>query len=234
MAVDVDGRALDEAVDGTALHPVPGDVRDAATATRAVDAAAGLGDLTALVNDAGLALDRAFGAHDDESWRTVVDTLLEGTRVMCRAVAEAMRAAAGSELADGGDPRPRRITTTVPATTLTATAGGSASAAAGGAVAALTRSLARELGPHGIRVNGVVVGYAETRATQALPEGVALASPDAPGLPEPVRQMAAATTALGRFARPEEIAAVHAFLCSADASYVTGALVPATGGLLGT
>jgi NAD(P)-dependent dehydrogenase (short-subunit alcohol dehydrogenase family) len=201
-----------------------------------VAAADAAGSVDALVCCAGAPHDRAFTAQDDASWSGVLAGVVDGTRVMARAVARRMQRAAEAELAAGPTARPsaRRIVALAPATTRTATAGGSASAAAGGAVLALTATLARELGPWGIRVNAVLVGFVETRLTARLPDGAALGDPSTPGLPEPVRQMAAATTALGRMGTPEEVAGAVAFLLGPDADYVTGAVLPVTGGLLGT
>lgn len=232
IAVDVDGAALRSCWDGAErVHPVVGDVADPATAADAIAAAVAVGQLRVLVNNAGIVVDRAFTAQADDEWAAIQRTVVDGTRLTTAAVLAQMCADAAEELAagPGARPTPRRVIATVPAATATATAGGSASAAAGGAVQALIRTLAREVGGHGIRVNAVLVGYVDTRLTGPLPVGGV-----GHGLPEPVRQIVAATTALGRFATPEEVAAVHAFLASADADYVTGAVIPVTGGLLGT
>lgn len=246
VAVDLDGDALGHRWDASTL-PVDvlvGDVADPSCAAAAVARARSLGELRALINNAGIVRDRAFAAQPDAEWAAVMSSVLAGTRTMTRAVVAAMCDRAREELSVGPDAvaTPRRIVTTVPATAVTGSAGGSASAAAGAAVAALTATLAREVGGFGIRVNAVLVGYVTTRLTGPRPpeppEDLAgeagIGGHDGVGLPEPVRQMAAATTALGRFGTPEEVAAVHAFLVSAAADYVTGALVPVTGGLLGT
>jgi 3-oxoacyl-[acyl-carrier protein] reductase len=217
-----------------------GDVADPDTAAACVDAASQLGDLRVLVNNAGTVLDGAFASQSDQHWDDVHRSVVTGTRVMTRAVLARMRAAAADELAAGPDAvaTPRRIISTVPAAAGVATAGASASASAGAAIAALTATLAREVGGFGIRVNAVLVGFVDTRLTGPLPPEAESQGADpsrpGPGLPEPVRQMAVATTALGRFGTPEEVAAVHAFLASSDADFITGAVIPATGGLLGT
>ena len=95
------------------------------------------------------------------------------------------------------------------------------------AVVGLTKSLANELGPLGIRVNSILPGYTRTeRVTQLLEnrardEGISLAEAYA-------RQ--AASSPLGRIGEPEEFANVAVFLCSPAASYLHGAMIPVDGG----
>ena len=81
----------------------------------------------------------------------------------------------------------------------------------------LTRVWADEFGPSGVRVNTVAAGPTETPGTAITP-----------GLTDGL----ATTTTLGRVADPDEIARAVAFLASADASYITGAILQATGGQL--
>jgi 3-oxoacyl-[acyl-carrier protein] reductase len=88
-----------------------------------------------------------------------------------------------------------------------------------GAVAALTRSLAVDLAPRGIRVNAVAPGWVETRSTRRIFGDPEQWSKHRSRIP------------LDRQASTAEIAAVHAFLASEDASYVTGAVVVVDGGL---
>ncbi len=85
------------------------------------------------------------------------------------------------------------------------------------AMQALTRCLAAELGPHGIRVNMVSPGLVET-------ESIA-------GLSERLRKVQAMQTPLRRLATPAEIAAVVVALCTGAGDFVTGAEIPVSGGL---
>lgn len=86
------------------------------------------------------------------------------------------------------------------------------------AVAALTRALGTELAPRGVRVNAVSPGWIPTPMNEDLRQSPATVA------------LAMATTPLGRFGTPEEVAAVVGFLASPAASYVTGAIVPVGGG----
>ena len=88
-----------------------------------------------------------------------------------------------------------------------------------GALDTFTLNLAKELGPRGITVNSVAPGITDTDANAGWLRG----NPEA-------EAAAAATSALGRIGQPEDIADVVAFLASADARWVTGRVVDATGG----
>lgn len=97
------------------------------------------------------------------------------------------------------------------------------------AVAGLVRTLARELGPKGIRVNGILPGYIRTARIQEVAKDAALRSHRTPD--EVIREMEGAIP-LGRIGTPEELARAIVFLASEMSSYVTGALLPVDGGLL--
>jgi 3-oxoacyl-[acyl-carrier protein] reductase len=84
-------------------------------------------------------------------------------------------------------------------------------------VIGFTKTWSRELGPKGIRVNAVAPGFVDTPILSTIPDKV-------------LQQMKEQVP-LGRLARPEEIAAVYAFLASDDASYVNGAVIEVAGGM---
>ena len=92
------------------------------------------------------------------------------------------------------------------------------------AVIGLTRTAALEFAPLGVRVCAVAPAPVDTRMIRAIEKGMDPDDPDA------VRQFIASRVPLERYATPEEIAAVAAFLCSDDAAYMTGTVVPIDGG----
>ena len=82
------------------------------------------------------------------------------------------------------------------------------------AVNGLTKSLARELAPSNIRVNAVAPGFIETDMTKDLPQ-------------DELKQL----VPMKRFGKPEEVASLVGFLCSDEASYITGEVISINGGL---
>lgn len=191
----------------------------------AIDA---FGTIDIVVNNAGITRDRMFHRMDDETFDFVLDVNLKTAYHTTLAAMPHLRDVAKAEIeANGAVDHHRKIIFTSSAAALTGNRGQANYTAAKGALMALTRTLAQELGPFGINVNAVAPGFIETRLTAAKEQGAEL------GVPEGVRQMAVALIALGRAGRPEDVAAVHAFLASPDSDFVSGATIPVTGGQFG-
>ena len=162
------------------------------------------GRLDMLVNVAGI-MDRAPALEmDDALWHRIIDTNLYGTFVCCQVAARAMIKAG-----NGG-----RIVNVASNSGLFGGRGRIAYGASKAGVINLTQTLAIELAEHGILVNAVAPGPTKTRADQ-------------PAEPWGSVQM---RMPMKRWGRPEEIAAVAAFLASGEASFTTGHVYAADGG----
>lgn len=186
------------------------------------------GALDIVVNNAGITRDRTFHNLDDELWNLVLDVNLKTAFHTTLAAMPHLRGAAKREMGEQGKPsHHRKITFTTSVAALVGNAGQANYTAAKGGIVALTKTLARELGPFQINVNAVAPGFIETRLTQAKQEG------DDLGVPEQIRQMALMLIALGRYGRPEDVAGAHLFLASSDADFVSGVVLPVSGGQLG-
>ncbi len=187
------------------------------------------GQLDIVVNNAGTTRDKMFHGLDDETFEFVLDANLRTSFHTTLAAMPYLREVAKAEMkANGGRPQyQRKIVFTSSVAALMGNPGQANYTVAKGGLIALTKTLARELGPFGINVNAVAPGFVETRLTQAKSEG------QVHGIPEEMRQMSLMLIALGRFGQPEDIANVTAFLCSADSDFVSGVTIPVTGGQLG-
>jgi len=205
------GRAVEAAIraGGGRATFVRTDVADPASVAGLIDAAvAGYGRLDVLFNNAGVGRFLRFDELTLEEWDRVFAIDLRATFVACRLALPHLRATRGV------------ILNTSSQSGLQGQARNEAYCAAKGGVVLLTRSLARELAPEGIRVNCICPGGVDTNLLKTFAESAAHAGPGS----------LASRSPLGRLARPEEIAAAALFLVSDDASFVTGVALAVDGG----
>jgi len=182
---------------------VEADVSDAESAKALVEAA---GDLDVLVNNAGLTRDGLLVRMSDEDWRTVIDTNLSSVFYTCRAAARPMmRKRAGS------------IVNVSSIVGVHGNWGQTNYAASKAGIIGFTKSLARELGSRGVRANVVAPGYVRTQLTEVLPDEATSAM--------------LGNTPLGRLGEPTDVAGAVRFLCSDEASFITGDVLLVDGGL---
>jgi 3-oxoacyl-[acyl-carrier protein] reductase len=185
------------------------DVRDRTLVESFVeDARNTLGDVHILVNNAGVARDRALWRMEDEEWNEVIETNLSGTFNMIRAVASIMRTNQYGKIVNVSSVHGIR-----------SEFGLSNYAASKAGILGLTRSAAIELGPSNINVNAVAPGYIRTTRLTA-------------GVPPEVLDRARERSVLRRLGDPTDVAAVVVFLCSERARHITGAVIPVDGGHL--
>ena len=183
------------------------DLADAVSARGVVQQAAqALGSLDILVNSAGVREIAPALDLDDEQWDRVIAVNLGGVFRCCQAFARL------------ASDRPRAIVNLSSTAAILASRHRTAYVASKHAVSGLTKQLALEFGPLGIRVNAVAPGVTRTPMTESYFDK-----------PDWVARLAAASP-LGRVARAEEVAAAILFLASDAASFVHGAILPVDGG----
>ena len=157
-----------------------------------------------LVNNAGVSESTPFTEYTEETYDRVMDLNVKGIFTATRAASECM-IAKGSGV----------ILSTSSMVSISGQASGLAYPTSKFAVNGLTVSLARELGPRGIRVNAVAPGITETDMMKAVPKEV---------MDPLVRQIP-----LRRLGKPEDIANAFVFLASEEASYITGVVLSVDG-----
>ena len=182
---------------------VQADISEQESATQLVEQMDGL-DI--LVNNAGVTRDGLLARMPEDDWRAVLDTNLGGVFHTCRAAARGMmRRRAGAIV---------NISSVVG---LHGNPGQTNYAASKAGIIGFTKALARELGSRGVRANVVAPGYIDTRLTQTLADEL--------------KEAMLTNTPLGRFGEPHDVARAVRFLCSDDASFITGEVLLVDGGL---
>jgi 3-oxoacyl-[acyl-carrier protein] reductase len=191
-------------IGGLALQADVSDAEEAQGLVERVEAE--LGDIDALVNNAGVTRDTLIARMTDDDWETVIGTNLRGTFNTARAVSrKMMRRRAGS------------IVNVSSVVGVHGNPGQANYAASKAGIIGLTKALARELGSRGVRVNAVAPGYVSTELTDVLNEEQ--------------RGLILQNTPLGRLGEPGEVAGAVRFLCSDEAAFITGEVLLVDGGL---
>ena len=165
-----------------------------------------LGTAEILVNNAGITSDNLMLRMKPEEWDAVINTNLSSVFRMTKAFIRGMTKA-----------RWGRIINISSVVASSGNAGQSNYAAAKAGMEGFSRALAMEIGSRGITVNCIAPGFIDTDMTREL-------------APEQTAQLLGKIP-LGRYGKPEEIAAVAAFLASSEAGYITGETIHANGGM---
>jgi 3-oxoacyl-[acyl-carrier protein] reductase len=187
----------------TGGRSVQADVSNPEQAKRLVEEA---GDLDVLVNNAGVTRDGLLARMPDDDWRAVLETNLSSVFYTCRAAVRGMMK--------------KRAGVIVNVASIVGVRGNWGQTNYGASKAGIigfTKSLARELGSRNVRANVVAPGYVHSRLTEVLPEEA--------------QQAMLGSTPLGRFGDPEDVARAVRFLCSDEASFITGEVLLVDGGL---
>ena len=170
-----------------------------------------LGRLDVLVCSAGIIRDNLLFKMTDEDWDAVIDTHLKGSFLCARAAQRPMV-----------DQKYGKMVF-LSSTSALGNRGQANYSAAKAGLQGMARTLAIELGPFNINVNAVAPGFVETRMTRATAERMGVDF-------DAFKIGAASQIPLGRIGQPEDIAHVIAFLCSDEASFVSGQTVYVRGG----
>ena len=213
--LDLDEGAASETASGLGAERAIGvgcDVSDEgaveAAVTRVVEE---LGQVDVLVNNAGITRDNLLFKMTTEDWDLVLGVHLRGAFLMSRECQKHMVPAKYGKILN------------LSSVSALGNRGQANYSAAKMGVQGFTRTLAIELGPYGINVNAIAPGFIVTEMTDATARRLKME-------PDELRRLNAEANPVRRVGAPEDIAAAAAFLCSDEASYITGQTLYVDGG----
>ena len=193
--------------DGFKVHAAEGDVADfESCASMFYNVRSVVGSIDVLINNAGITRDAIFKRMTEREWLDVINTNLNSVFNVTRQVIDGM-----TERGWG------RIVNISSVNAIKGQFGQTNYSAAKAGMAGFSKALAQEVVRKGVTVNTVSPGYVETDLVMAIRADV--------------RQQIVDSIPMGRLAKPEEIAAVVAFLASEEAGYITGANISVNGGM---
>jgi len=206
--IDVEkGKALAAEV-GEGAHFYKLDVADESEVIEVVDKIfEDFGRIDVLVNNAGITIDKLLIRMNKKDWDRVLEVNLTGTFLMTRAVAKHMI-----------KQRSGRIINMASIIGLIGNFGQANYAASKAGIIAFTKSCAKELARRNIMVNAIAPGFIKTRMTEAIPGEI--------------KESYLKQIPVGKFGEPEDVANLVVFLCSAQASYITGQTICVDGGMV--
>ena len=188
------------------------DVSDAASAEAAVERVVSeLGGIHILVNNAGITRDNLLFKMTEEDWDLVIGVHLRGAFLMTKAAQKHFVEQKYGKILN------------VSSVSALGNRGQANYSAAKMGIQGFTRTLGIELGPYGVNANAIAPGFIATEMTDATARRLKME-------PEQLREMNAETNPVRRIGQPEDIAAAAAFLCSDEASYITGQTLYVDGG----
>jgi 3-oxoacyl-[acyl-carrier protein] reductase len=209
VALDIQAEALTRAFaeHGDKVTTIAVDIGQPEACRSAIaEAAKRLGRIEAFLHFAAAWTGSSWDKSDAAEWDRILRVNLTGTFILAQAVAFHMVEHGGGSI----------VLTASDSAKIGGVAGGAAYAASKGGVIALTHSLAKALGPKGIRVNAINPGVIDTPMTEAWPSAL--------------KEDYVARMPLGRLGRPQDIADVACFLVSDEARFMTGEVVEVNGG----
>ena len=162
--------------------------------------------ISVLVNNAGITRDNIVLRMSEDEWQDIINVNLNGTFYLSKKVLKMML-----KLKWG------RIINITSTSASIGNKGQSNYSAAKAGVEAFTKSLAREVGSRNITINSIAPGFIDTDMTQQS---------DGVNMDDLIKEIP-----LGRFGKPDEVAHLTSFLCSEEASYITGQIIHINGGL---